>query len=394
MVDWRRWFDRGHPDPEALLRKGERLERRGRIADAERVYRRADDAGSADAAACLGILLIDRHEFDAAHAALCRAEAGSSDLGAFWLGILAEEEGRPAEAEAAYRRAIKLGSTDAERYLIAMLSRRGDTAGIDTVRSLVAGFSALPADRLEFAVAVLARRAKKDDIVLAENLTHIARQTGQPADKTESAYRRALAHAKAENAANLIAMLHERGDVASTEAARTLLNEITGTSTADSVDSTLELATDLAIQETDKGNEALAERIVEEVVATDQPARYRAAVVLGLLRKRRADTTGARRAYQVALPYHHTVISGVAALELGIIDLNNGNPLAAEPLFRTAAESAHTEARAQGTFNLALVLAHRGATDQARVYYSRVADSGHPELAPKAAARLRAMGEP
>jgi tetratricopeptide (TPR) repeat protein len=116
-------------DPEALVRRGEQLGRRGDRAGAEAAYRRADAAGSAEGAANHGMLLYERGAVAASRAALQRADERGSAMGTFRLGFLLEEQGEEAEAEALYRRAVERGNTHAMNNLAVMLQRRGDWPG-------------------------------------------------------------------------------------------------------------------------------------------------------------------------------------------------------------------------------------------------------------------------
>lgn len=112
---------------EELFAAGVSFERAGDLRAAERAYRRADEAGSAEAAANLGALLFERHRVRAARECLERADARGSAMGSFRLGFLLSEAGE--DGEPAYRRAVDRGSTWAVSNLATILLRRGDHAG-------------------------------------------------------------------------------------------------------------------------------------------------------------------------------------------------------------------------------------------------------------------------
>jgi len=96
-----------------LVARGEERERAGDLAGAELLYRRADEAGSAEGAACLGVLLFERGDVAGSREALTRSDARGSALGSFRLGFLLADQGEYDAAEHAYRRAVARGNRDA-----------------------------------------------------------------------------------------------------------------------------------------------------------------------------------------------------------------------------------------------------------------------------------------
>ncbi len=94
----------------AAFNLGVLLEERGDLAGAEAAYRRADEAGHGAAASNLGVLLEERGASAQAEAAYRRAVGRGDATAAFNLGVVLEERGELAGAEAAYRRADERGS--------------------------------------------------------------------------------------------------------------------------------------------------------------------------------------------------------------------------------------------------------------------------------------------
>src|SRR5512138_3609793 len=99
--------------PDGMLAAGVARERLGDLAGAERWYRKADGAGSADAPAHLGVLLFERGDVDAARVCLVRSDERGSALGSFRLGYLLAHVGEYDAAAQAYRRAADRGDPSA-----------------------------------------------------------------------------------------------------------------------------------------------------------------------------------------------------------------------------------------------------------------------------------------
>jgi Flp pilus assembly protein TadD len=134
---WRRCIARGHPQAAENLRF--LLQRRGAHADAgdirgtesaERTYRRADEAGRADGAFNLGVLLHQRDDLAGARAAYERAERRGDPDAAFNLGVLLYESGDLDGAEAAWRRCVARGHPRAAENLRFLDERRGASTGV------------------------------------------------------------------------------------------------------------------------------------------------------------------------------------------------------------------------------------------------------------------------
>jgi tetratricopeptide (TPR) repeat protein len=92
-----------------LVAAGAQRERAGDLAGAERLYRQADAAGSAEAPAHLGVLLFERGDIADARECLTRSDERGSALGAFRLGFLLAHVRQYEAAEQAYRRADERG---------------------------------------------------------------------------------------------------------------------------------------------------------------------------------------------------------------------------------------------------------------------------------------------
>nr|MDT0657386.1 tetratricopeptide repeat protein [Micromonospora sp. DSM 115978] len=136
-----------------LVRKGERLEAAGDLAGAERLYRQADEAGSAQGAACLGVLLFERGDVGGARDALARSDERGSGLGSFRLGFLLEHLREYAAAEQAYHRAVARGNEDAADNLAAMARFRRTRDQRDPMALLKAGVAYAAAGDTEQAVS-------------------------------------------------------------------------------------------------------------------------------------------------------------------------------------------------------------------------------------------------
>ncbi|ONI81677.1 hypothetical protein ALI144C_20540 [Actinosynnema sp. ALI-1.44] len=130
---WRALDEAG--DAEAAERVGTMCRSRDDIAGALAAWRRADQRGSAEAAYRLGSYLSEERGHDdfyprdakKAEKAYQRADERGSDAGAFWMATILERRGDLAGAEAAYRRAIRRGTSGAPaRGLSLLLEHRGD----------------------------------------------------------------------------------------------------------------------------------------------------------------------------------------------------------------------------------------------------------------------------
>jgi tetratricopeptide (TPR) repeat protein len=201
----------------ALVRAGEKLEKRGDVAGAEDAYRRADAAGNAEGASDLGVLLFERDDIEAAHAALVRADQRGSGMGAFRLGFLLEETGKPTEAEQAYRRAVERGNEHAASNLTDLLRRRGDHAGAAAIEQPTAH----AAGQTEAILAEAERRGiptlrvdDAEDLLIGMAKTEL--EQGRTA-RAEQILREVLdrgRQARGLAALNLGILLQERGDLA------------------------------------------------------------------------------------------------------------------------------------------------------------------------------------
>jgi tetratricopeptide (TPR) repeat protein len=147
-----------------LLARGERAERDGDLAEAERLYRQADEAGSAEGAACLGVLLFERGDVDGAHEVLTRSDERGSGLGSFRLGFLLQHVRKYDAAERAYRRAVERGNANAAGNLASLARFRESRDDRDPAALLDAG----------------ARFAAAGDAVRAERAYYATIDTAHP----------------------------------------------------------------------------------------------------------------------------------------------------------------------------------------------------------------------
>jgi peptidoglycan hydrolase-like protein with peptidoglycan-binding domain/tetratricopeptide (TPR) repeat protein len=145
------------------------LEEKGNLAGAQAAYHRAEENGHGPAASNLGVLLHERGASSEAEAAYCRADEYGDATGAFNLGVLLQERGAVAEAESAYRRAEQRGYAAAASNLGVLLEERG-----------------APTE----AEAAYRRADERGDATGAFNLGVLLHERGA-LDGAESAYRRA-----------------------------------------------------------------------------------------------------------------------------------------------------------------------------------------------------------
>lgn len=156
----------GNPKDTAddLLARGERAERDGDLAGAERLYRQADEVGSAEGAACLGVLLFERGDVDGAREVLTRSDERGSGLGSFRLGFLLTHVREYDAAARAYRRAVARGNTNAAGNLAGLARFRESRDDRDPAALLAAG----------------ARFAAAGDAVRAERAYYATIDTAHP----------------------------------------------------------------------------------------------------------------------------------------------------------------------------------------------------------------------
>jgi peptidoglycan hydrolase-like protein with peptidoglycan-binding domain len=122
-------------DAERLFELGLLLEERGDLAGAEAAYLRADQRGHPAAASNLGVLLEERGDRTGAEAAYRRAAERGGANGTFNLGVLLEERDDLTGAEAAYRHATACGDPTVARM------------ANDALRDLVSDLAATGATR-------------------------------------------------------------------------------------------------------------------------------------------------------------------------------------------------------------------------------------------------------
>ncbi|HWE13542.1 MAG TPA: hypothetical protein VG365_08530, partial [Solirubrobacteraceae bacterium] len=94
---------------DSAYERGDRHAADGDLARAEEAYREADEAGDAQAATKLGLILESRGRRDEAFEAYARADERGDGRGAFRLGMLLSRQDRWDEAQAAWERAEQRG---------------------------------------------------------------------------------------------------------------------------------------------------------------------------------------------------------------------------------------------------------------------------------------------
>lgn len=189
---------------------------------AEAAYKRADEAGSADAANGLGVLLDGSGDLAGARAAFRRADERGSASGAENLGKLFHREGNVIGAMDAYRRADERGSSDAANNLGALLADGGNSGGAEAAykradeRGSAAGARNLAVllykrEDKPGALAAIRRADQRGSPEAASDLGVLLAELGD-VDEAEAAYRRAEEQGNARGAIHLGTLLKKRGD--------------------------------------------------------------------------------------------------------------------------------------------------------------------------------------
>ncbi|MEY9934504.1 tetratricopeptide (TPR) repeat protein [Catenulispora sp. GP43] len=111
--------------PDEMLRLGIEREQQGDLAEAERLYAAAGEAGIADAMNRCGDLMAKRGDDEGAEQWYRRAAATGDAFGAYNLGFMARQRGDDAEAEGWYRKAAAAGDKDAALELAVTLAAQG-----------------------------------------------------------------------------------------------------------------------------------------------------------------------------------------------------------------------------------------------------------------------------
>ncbi len=164
---------------------------------AEEAYRRADEAGSAEAALFLGVLLRKRGDVAGAEDAYRRSEQRGDPRGSCNLAALLEDCGDLEGAEAAYRNADSAGFAGGSYGLGQILYARGDIPG---------------------SIAANRRADELGDADGSFNLGVLLEKTNDMVG-AEAAFRRADERGNAAGAAALGGLLERRGETVEAEAA-------------------------------------------------------------------------------------------------------------------------------------------------------------------------------
>ncbi|WP_331741490.1 caspase family protein [Kitasatospora sp. NBC_00085] len=113
------------PDPEALAKEGERLERVGSTAEAEQQYRRAAEAGRPDAMLRLSRLLERRGALSQAGIWRRRAAESGDPTAMNDVGVRSWHTGDLVQAEQWFRKAADAGLAEAKENLRTLLRQKG-----------------------------------------------------------------------------------------------------------------------------------------------------------------------------------------------------------------------------------------------------------------------------
>ncbi|WP_406119689.1 tetratricopeptide repeat protein [Streptomyces anulatus] len=293
---------------------------------AESFYRRAAEAGSADALNNLGLLLgrASRQE-DAEHVFRQAADTGHAEAMCN-LGALLANSGRAEEAERFFRMAADTGHVDATANLGILLDGTGRT------------------DEAEHFFRLAANTGHPRAL---NNLGILLDDTGR-ADEAESTYRQAADAGHAEAMCNLGILLDDRGR---TDEAEDFFRMAADTGHVDAMHN-------LGVLLVDTGRADEAESTYRQAA---DAGSVRSLFNLGGLLAKAGRTDEAEATYRRAADAGHVG----AANNLGILLDGSGHTDEAEHFFRQAADAGNMSARN----NLDILLAEMGRVDEAEATY-------------------------
>jgi tetratricopeptide (TPR) repeat protein len=357
-----------HEDAAAAVTRGdiERLQRTGRLA--------ADADEDAEAAFHRGVMLDERGDLAGAEAAY-RIAAGSTSSGvapvaALNLGLLLVDRGDNPGAEAAFRVAINSGHRKmapmAARNLGLILEKQGrDSAAIAAYQTALEFGHSESAAKAAFSLGVLLD--KHGDAIGAEAAYRTAVECGGSEDAAKAAV-------------NLGLLLSGRGDVSGAEDAfRTGMR-------SGYPEYAAMAANKLGVLLYEQGDVAGTEAAWRFAIDSGHPEQApSAATNLGILLAGRGDAAGAEAAYQIAIASGHPDLAPKAARNLGSMLIDLGDTAGAETALRIAIASGHAEQAPVAAFNLGVLLAKRGDAVAAEAAWRLVIQSGDQAMAAQAA---------
>ena len=321
-----------------------------------------DGSPEATAESDAGLTAFERGDLVAAERHLRRADQLGGHWGAFRLGFLLEETGRPAEAEEAYRRAVDRGSRSAAVNLGHMLERRNDRAG-----AIEAYTTAL---RLGDVRSMRQLAALGQSVINTPDGVTVHQGTiwGLNVVMARDAYA----------AGKLTVEAYEQ----------TLREAIERSRDGDAV--TLAMANLGQLVES-RGDFEQAEGLFRRVVAEADPHEpFHAASTLALanLVWQRGDGAEAGVWWRRAMLSGDSEAAPKAAFNLGAALIMQGRLEEAVEALRLAIDSGHPDEAPGASVRLGVARALQGDLGAARAAYEFAAASGHPEFAPQAFALL------
>ena len=324
-----------------------------------------DVSPEATAESDAGLTAFERGDLVAAERHLRRADQLGGHWGAFRLGFLLEETGRPAEAEEAYRRAVDRGSRSAAVNLGHMLERRNDRAG-----AIEAYTTAL---RLGDVRSMRQLAALGQSVINTPDGVTVHQGTiwGLNVVMARDAYA----------AGKLTVEAYEQ----------TLREAIERSRDGDAV--TLAMANLGQLVES-RGDFEQAEGLFRRVVAEADPHEpFHAASTLALanLVWQRGDGAEAGVWWRRAMLSGDSEAAPKAAFNLGAALIMQGRLEEAVEALRLAIDSGHPDEAPGASVRLGVARALQGDLGAARAAYDFAAASGHPEFAPQALVLLAAL---
>lgn len=357
-----------HEGAAAVVTRGdiERLQRTGRIA--------AEPDEDADAAFHRGVMLDERGDLAGAEAAY-RIAAGSTNAGvapvaALNLGLLLVERGDNSGAEAAFRVAIDSGhrkmAPTAARNLGLILEQQGkDSAAMAAYRTALDFGHSESASKAAFSLGVLLD--KDGDATGAEAAYRTAVECGESEDAARAAV-------------NLGRLLNGRGDVSGAEDA------FRAGMQSGCPQYAAMAANNLGLLLYEHGDVAGAEAAWRFAIDSGHPEEApTAATNLGVLLAGGGDAAGAEAAYRIAIASGHPDLAPKAARNLGSMLIDRGDTAGAETALRIAIASGHAQQAPVAAFNLGVLLAQRGDAVGAEAAWRLVIQSGDQSMAAQAA---------
>jgi tetratricopeptide (TPR) repeat protein len=339
------------------------------------------DSRTASAAAnALGLVLRQQGRVADALAAFQHAvqlgDPSVTPLAVYFIGDLLERQGDRQGARAAYQRAIESGhpvaATRALLNLGKLLQEQGDPEGARATVQLV----------IDAGDPAAAARAEN-------SLGDLLREQGDRRG-AQAAYQRAIDSGPPDQAAlgivNLGELLQEQGDA---QGARTAYQRAIDSGDPEAVAmARLDLGELLRKQGDADGAQAIYQQAID---SGHQVAVPRAYINLGQLLEDRGDTDRAQAAYRHAIDYADPDTAPRAANRLGDLLRQRGDPHGAQAAYQSAIDSGNLEQAAGAALGLGRLLQELGDLTGAVAAYQRAIDAGRPDVSPGAALALGMM---